>query len=59
MTAFKKGDVVKVKVVVPQGPVTKLRMDEDGTIWYLVEWSNDDGAVAERWFTEDQIETAG
>jgi hypothetical protein len=59
MTAFKKGDVVKVKVVVPQGPVTKLRMDEDGTIWYLVEWTNTDGTPAERWFTEDQIETAG
>ncbi len=59
MTAFKKGDVVKVRVVVPQGPITKLRMDEDGTIWYLVEWLNGDGTVVERWFTEDQIETAG
>lgn len=57
--AFKKGDVVKVKAVIPEGPITKMRMDEDGTVYYLVEWQNADGSPAERWFTEEQIESAG
>ena len=57
--AFKKGDVVKVKAVIPQGPIAKMRMDEDGTVYYLVAWENADGTPAERWFTEEQIESAG
>ncbi len=56
---FKVGDVVKVKAVVPQGPVTKMRMDEDGTIWYLVSWPNSDDTNSERWFSEAEIEAAG
>lgn len=54
--SFKKGDVVRAKIVVPQGPITKMRMDENGTIEYLVEWSDDSGVTHERWYTEDQIE---
>lgn len=55
MTAFKKDQVVRVKAVVPQGPVAKLRMDEDGTIYYLVSWDAN-GETHERWFAEDQLE---
>lgn len=55
---FKKGDVVKVRVDAPQGPVAKMRMDEDGTIYYLIQWENADGTPAERWFTEDQLVAA-
>jgi hypothetical protein len=55
---FKKGDVVKVSTVVPQGPIVKMRMDDDGIIYYLLEWTAD-GVVHERWFTEDQIVLAG
>jgi uncharacterized protein YodC (DUF2158 family) len=58
MATFKKGDVVKVKAVTPEGPITKMRMDEDGTIYYLVAWTVD-GMDHERWFTEDQIVAAG
>ena len=57
MSTFKKGDVVKVKAVTPEGPITKMRMDEDGKIYYLVVWSTD-GVEHERWFTEDQIVSA-
>lgn len=53
--SFKKGDTVKVNAVIPQGPIIKMRMDDDGTIYYLVEWTNTDGTPAERWFTADQI----
>lgn len=55
---FKKGDVVKIKAVLPQGPITKMRMDEDGIVSYLVEWIDFDGQTQERWFTEDQITEA-
>jgi D-galacturonate reductase len=58
LSTFKKGDVVKVKTVAPEGPITKMRMDEDGTIYYLVSWSSDN-VDHERWFTEDQIVAAG
>lgn len=56
---FKKNDVVRAKVTVPQGPITKMRMDEDGVVEYLVEWTDGAGMVQQRWFTEDQIEAAG
>lgn len=55
--AFKKGDVVRLKTVVPEGPVTRLRMDEDtGEMSYLVEWVDADGHAQQRWFKEDQLE---
>jgi hypothetical protein len=56
MTAFVKGQTVRMKAVVPQGPVAKMRMDEDGKIEYLVEWTTSEGVTQERWFTEDQLE---
>jgi uncharacterized protein YodC (DUF2158 family) len=52
---FKKGDVVRLKTVVPQGPVTALRMDEDGVVSYLVQWTDAEGVVQERWFEEAQL----
>jgi len=54
-TTFKKGDVVKLSVTVPQGPVVALRMDEDGAVQYLVEWQDGEGAAQQRWFNEDQL----
>ncbi len=56
--AFRKGDVVKLKAVVPQGPVVALRMSEDGIVSYLVEWVDSDGVKQSRWFAEDEL-TAG
>ena len=54
-TKFKKGDEVKVQAVVPQGPVKALRMDEDGTVYCLVEWTDKDGQTQQRWFAEDDL----
>ena len=42
-TKFKKGDAVKVNAVVPHGPVQALRMDEDGTVFCLIEWTDEQG----------------
>ena len=54
-TAFKKGDVVKAVAVVPQGPVLALRMDEDGVVSYLIEWTDVEGETQQRWFEESQL----
>lgn len=52
---FKKGDVVRVKAVVPEGPVVALRMSEDGVVSYLIEWQDVDGTSQQRWFAEDEL----
>jgi hypothetical protein len=58
MTTFKKGDTVRLNAVLPQGPVVALRMDEDGNVSYLVEWTDADGAQQQRWFEESQLAAA-
>ena len=57
-TAFKKGDVVKLVSVVPQGPVQSMRMDDDGNVQYLVSWTDADGNEQQRWFDEAQLTEA-
>ena len=58
-TKFIKGDVVKLKAVVPQGPVVKFRMDEEtGTVSYLIQWVDAEGHTQERWFNEDVLTEA-
>jgi len=54
-TAFAKNQIVKVNSVVPQGPVEKLRMDEDGVVWYRLTWNDVDGNVQQRWFKESEL----
>lgn len=58
MAAFKKGDNVRLKVVVPQGAITKLAMDDDGKVSYLLEWVDADGQTQQRWFEEGELEAA-
>ena len=54
-TKFVKDQVVKVNAVVPQGPVRKLRMDDDGNFFYMIEWVDADGQTQERWFPESSL----
>lgn len=54
-TTFTKGQEVKLVAVVPQGPVQALRMDEEGNFFYLVEWTDAEGQVQQRWFEENQL----
>jgi hypothetical protein len=54
-TKFIKGEEVKIIAVVPQGPVEKLRMDEDGNFWYLLSWVDANGNAQERWFAEQEL----
>jgi hypothetical protein len=55
MATFKKGDVVKLNGVVPQGPVLAMRMDEDGNVFYLIEWTDVIGNTQQRWFAESEL----
>lgn len=57
-TKFAKNQEVKLNVAVPQGPVVALRMDEDGTFFYLVEWTDAEGVKQQRWFEESQLSAA-
>jgi hypothetical protein len=57
-TKFAKGQAVKLIAVVPEGPVQALRMDEDGNFFYMIEWTDADGNVTQRWFEEDQLVAA-
>jgi hypothetical protein len=54
-TKFVKGQEVKLNTVVPQGPVQKLRMDDDGVVWYLIGWTDAEGMPQERWFREEEL----
>jgi len=56
MAKFKKGEVVGLIAVVPEGPVQAMRMDEDGNVQYLVGWIDLNGDSQQRWFDEDQLE---
>jgi hypothetical protein len=55
-TKYTKGQNVKLASVIPQGPVIALRMDEDGTFFYLLEWTDEAGVKQQRWFEESQLE---
>ena len=55
MATFKKGDVVKLNGVVPQGPVLAMRMDEDGNVSYLIEWTDAEDQIQQRWFAESEL----
>jgi len=57
-TAFRKGDTVKVNAVIPQGPVLALRMDEEGDVWYLIEWADSNNVSQQRWFVEGELVAA-
>lgn len=52
---FKKGDVVKLAAVIPQGPVEAFRMDEEGVVYCLISWVDADGNEQTRWFEEGQL----
>jgi uncharacterized protein YodC (DUF2158 family) len=56
-TTFSKNQNVRVKAVVPEGPVMALRMNEDGQFFYLIQWTDAEGSVQQRWFKEEDLES--
>ena len=57
-TKYTKNQTVRLKSVVPQGPVVAVRMNEDGQFFYLGEWTDADGVKQQRWFEESELEAA-
>jgi hypothetical protein len=55
-TTYTKNQNVRVKAVVPEGPVAALRMNEDGEFFYLVQWTDANGKSQRRWFREEELE---
>jgi hypothetical protein len=55
MATFKKGDVLKLAGVVPQGPVIGMRMDDDGNVSYLIDWTDVNDNIQQRWFAESEL----
>ena len=54
-TKFAKGDTVTLDSVLPTGPVLAYRMDADGIVFCLIEWTDSEGSVQQRWFKEDDL----
>ena len=54
-TKFAKGDTVTLDSVLPTGPVLAFRMDSDGIVFCLIEWTDSKGDVQQRWFKEDDL----
>lgn len=55
MAKFVKGEQVKLVVIVPEGPVEKFMMTEDGVIMCLISWKDAEGQNQSRWFPEDEL----
>ena len=55
-TTFVKNQNVRVKAVIPQGPVVALRMNEDGQFFYLIQWTGANNVQQQRWFKEEELE---
>ena len=56
-TKFKKGDLVTLKAVTPEGDVQALRMLDDGTVQCLLSWRDENCSEQSRWFDEDSLKS--
>jgi hypothetical protein len=52
---FKPGAQVKLNIAQPQGEVQQLSVSQEGDIQYLVEFTDSEGVVQQRWFTEAEL----
>lgn len=57
--AIKTGDTARLKQPEIKGTVKQRVIDDDtDRIRLLLEWTEADGTVTQRWFDEDQLEAA-
>ena len=54
--AFTKNQTVRLKTTAPQGAVEAMRMEEDGTVFYRISWTDAAGNTQTRWFAEAELE---
>jgi len=52
---FKVGQEVQLITVIPEGPVMRLVVDQEGNIEYLVAYKDSDGDFQSRWFKENEL----
>lgn len=53
---FQKGQNVTLKnPAVPTGPVVGFKVDNDGNVSYLIQWSDAQGEQQQRWFSEGEL----
>lgn len=52
---FKPGAQVKLNVAQPQGEVVQLSVSQEGDITYLVQFTDAQGEVQQRWFNEAEL----
>lgn len=57
-TTFQKGQTVRLNKAVPEGQVIKIRMDESGNFFYLMQWTDESGKTQSRWFAENELVAA-
>jgi hypothetical protein len=56
---FQKGQTVTLKNPdVPTGPIAGFKVDGEGNVSYLVEWTDASGNSQQRWFTEGELTAA-
>lgn len=54
--AFQKGQNVTLKnPAVPTGPVVGFKVDGDGNVSYLIQWTDAQGQQQQRWFSEGEL----
>ena len=58
MAKFSKGEHVRLITAVPEGPVARMRMDDDGNVQYLITWVDLRGEEQHKWFDEAELEPA-
>lgn len=56
MAKFSKGERVRLVTAVPEGPVSRMRMDDDGNVQYLITWVDLRGEEQHKWFDEAELE---
>lgn len=54
--AFQKGQTVMLKTTPPTGPVVGFKVDGEGTMFYLIEWTDAAGETQQRWFAESELQ---
>ena len=53
---YQKGQTVTLKnPAVPTGPVVGFKVDNEGNVSYLIEWTDAEGQSQQRWFGESEL----
>jgi hypothetical protein len=54
-TKFAKDQELRLTLLCHKALSSKLRMDEDGNFFYMIEWVDGSGQAQSRWFAESEL----